>query len=81
MKNYLKFLSKLTEQELAAYIIETGRSNGVMNLRVIITTCEMAVDSSTILARSFDFKNSVAGSDYWAKVFKKLDTGFSDNLI
>ena len=80
MKNYLKFLSKLTSQELASYIIETGRSNGVINLTVIISTCDLAIKSSTILARSFNFKNSVAGPDYWAKVFFRLQAADSDNL-
>jgi len=70
--NFIKCLSKLTPDELAAYIIETGRSNGVINLRVIITSCELACDNASILSRSFSFKNSVAGPDYWAKVFKRL---------
>jgi hypothetical protein len=80
MKNYLKFLSKLTSQELASYIIETGRSNGVINLTRTIDSFELAIDSSNILARSFDFKNSVAGPDYWAKVFYRLHAADSDNL-
>lgn len=71
MKNYVAFLSLLTAEELAAYIVETGRSNGQLNIKIIINS-SAAETPEYILSRSFDFKNSVNGPDFWAKIFKRL---------
>lgn len=62
----------LTDEELACYIKELGRANDIGLILKLLINEDHRTPLHALLA-SFDFKETYQGSEYWTKIFKRIN--------
>ena len=65
-------ISQLDDTELALFIKEIGRQNSLSMLVTLISSEELTT-ASHVLISAIQFDNTIAGSDYWKKIFNRLN--------
>lgn len=68
---FKNLFSELSSEEIAMYIIETGRANSKLGIKNLV---EISQDWSAekIITSSFEFGHSVAGATYWTEIVFRL---------
>ena len=64
-------INQLDDADLALYIKEIGRQNSLSMLVTLISNEDLKTAQHVLLS-SVDFNDAIGGSDYWKKIFNRL---------
>ena len=65
-------ISQLDDNELALFIKEIARQNSLSMLVTLISS-EDFTTAQHVLLSAIDYNNTIGGSDYWKKIFNRLN--------